>query len=262
MSQHRDLVHGELDEVSENVAMDALNHRWALASPADFSSDVDVLNFALTLEYLEATFYEQGNARGLLSGQAKQYLDQIQKDEETHVTLVTQAIQKLGGTPVAKPMVNLDGVFASKDKYLTTSFTFENVGVGAYLGAAGYIKNKTVLQAAAGIFGIEARHAAIVGNLLNKPGENGVYMGAFETPMTKAQVLAAAGPFLASQMTKMPGGAPSTGGGSTAGIQDSGLLAAGGAALLGGAGIAAYLATHRSAETDTVDRSVRRPSPG
>ncbi len=78
-------------------------------------------------------------------------------------------------------------------------------------------------------------------------------MGAFESPKTTAQVLAAAGPFLASQMTKMPGGAPGTGGGSTAGTQDSGLLAAGGAALLGGAGIAAYVATHRSAETDAVD---------
>jgi Ferritin-like domain len=250
MSQHRDLVHGELDEVSEQVALDALNNRFALAKPADFASDVDVLNFALTLEYLEATFYEQGNARNLLSGQAKQYLTQIQKDEEAHVKLVMQAIKQLGGTPVAKPKVNLDGVFASKDSYLTTSFTFENVGVGAYLGAAGYIKNPAILQAAASIFGIEARHAAIVANLLNKPAEGGVYMGAFETPKTKAEVLQAAAPFLASQVTTMPGGAPNTGGGSTAGTQDSGLLAAGSAALLGGAGIAAYLATHRRSETD------------
>ena len=243
MSQHRDLVHGELDEVSEQVALDALNNRFHLASPADFSSDVDVLNFALTLEYLESTFYEQGNAHNLLTGQAKQYLAQIQKDEETHVKLVTQTIQKLGGTPVAKPMVKLDGVFASQTTYLTTSFTFENVGVGAYLGAAGYIKDPAILQAAASIFGIEARHAAIVANLLNKPAEGGVYMGNFETPKTKAEVLAAAGPFLVSQMTKVPGG-----GGSTAGTQDTGLFAAGGAALLGGAGLAAYLATHRRAE--------------
>lgn len=251
MSQHRDLVHGQLDEVPEQVAMDALNHRWALASSADFASDVDVLNFALTLEYLEATFYQMGNARGLLSGQAKQYLDAVQKDEETHVQLVSQTIQKLGGTPVAKPAVNLDGVFASKDKYLTTSFTFENEGVAAYLGAAGYLKNKAVLQAAAGIFGVEARHAAIVGNLLNKPAEDGVYMGAFETPKSKSQVLQDVAPFLASQMSQMPGGAPNTGGGSTSGIQDSGLFAAGGAALLGGAGLAAYLATHRDTEAET-----------
>ena len=245
MSQHRDLVHGQLDEVSEGVAIDALNQRFGLAAPADFSSDVDVLNFALTLEYLEATFYEQGNARNLLSGQAKRYLAQIQKDEETHVTLVRAAVVKLGGTPVAKPTVNLDGVFANKDKYLMTSFTFENVGVGAYLGAAGYIKDPAILQAAASIFGIEARHAAIVANILNMPAEGGVYMGSFETPKTKAAVLKAAGPFLASQMTTVPGGAADTGGGSTAGTEDGTLLGVGGAALLGGAGIAAYLATHR-----------------
>jgi Ferritin-like domain len=251
MSQHRDLVHGELDEVPEHVAMDALNNRFLLSKPADFKSDIDVLNFALTLEYLESTFYEQGNARNLLSGQAKTYLATIQKDEETHVKLVMQTIIKLGGTPVAKPKVNLDGVFASKDKYLTTSFTFENVGVGAYLGAAGYLKNPAILQAAASIFGIEARHAAIVANLLNMPAEHGVYMGDFETPKTKAAVLAAAGPFLGSQMTKVPKGAPNTGGGSTAGTQDLGRLVAGGAALVGGAGVAAYLATHRSSESDT-----------
>jgi hypothetical protein len=253
MSQHRDLVHGELDEVSEQVAIDALNHRFGLAKTTDFKTDVDVLNFALTLEYLEATFYEQGNARNLLSGQAKQYLATIQKDEETHVQLVLGAIQKLGGTPVAKPKVNLDGVFASKEKYLETSFTFENVGVGAYLGAAGYIKNPAILQAAASIFGIEARHAAIVANLLNKPADGGVYMGSFETPKSKADVLQAAAPFLASQVTTMPGGAPNTGGGSTAGTQDSGVLAAGGAALLGGAGLAAYLVSRRNAEAEAAE---------
>ena len=73
---------------------------------------------------------------------------------------------------------------------------FENKGVGAYLGAAGYIKNKAILQAAAGIFGVEARHAAIVGNLLDLHPEGGVYMGAFETGITKAKVLAAVAPFI------------------------------------------------------------------
>jgi hypothetical protein len=78
-------------------------------------------------------------------------------------------------------------------------------------------------------------------------------MGAFETPKTKAEVLQAAAPFLASQVSTMPGGAPNTGGGSTAGTQDSGLLTVGGAALLGGAGLAAYLATHRTAAADAPD---------
>ena len=78
--------------------------------------------------------------------------------------------------------------FDTRESFLTTSHTFENVGVGAYLGAAGFIKDKAVLQAAAGIFGVEARHAAVVGNLLGLQAEGGVYMGAFETPITKATV--------------------------------------------------------------------------
>jgi rubrerythrin len=245
MSKQSDLVHGQLDEVPESLAVTALNDRWSLAQADDFNSDVDVLNYALTLEYLEAAFYEQGNSHNLLSGQAAQYLAQVQKDEETHVSLVTQAIQKLGGTPVEKPMVDFGSVFKDKNTYLETSFTFENLGVGAYLGAAGFIKNKAILQAAAGIFGVEARHAAIVANLLNKPAEGGVYMGAFETPKTKSQVLAKATPFITSQMQQMPGGAPQTGGGSTAGVEDGGLLKLGGAALLGGVGLAAYLASSK-----------------
>lgn len=249
MSQRSDLVHGQLHEVSEPLALDALNNRWELAQASDFKSDVDVLNYALTLEYLESTFYEQGNGRGLLSGMAKSTLTDIQHDEEFHVKAITQTIHKLGGTPVAKPTVKLDGVFASKNKYLSTSFTFENVGVGAYLGAAPFIKNKSVLQAAAGIFGVECRHAAKVANLLGKPAEGGVYMGATETPQSKSKVLGEVAPFLASQMGRMPTGSVNTGGGGTSGIEDPGLFAGGGAALLGGAGLAAWLATHRDTES-------------
>ncbi len=240
-------VQGQTTSVSPALALEALNTRWALAAAADFGSDIDVLNYALTLEYLEATFYKQGQAKNLLSGTEKGYLDTIAADEQAHVDAITATIKKLGGTPVAAPAVNFGDAFSSREKYLTTSHTFENVGVGAYLGAAGFIKNKDVLQAAAGIFGVEARHAAIVGSLLGKPAEGGVYMGAFETPKTKAEVLKAVTPFLASQMGAMPSGGVNTGGGSTAGVEDKGLLAVGGAALLGAAGTAAYVASRRSA---------------
>ena len=192
-----------------------------------------------------------GNSHNLLSGQAATYLGKIQADEEFHVKALTAAVKQLGGTPATKPGVNFDGVFASKDSYLGASYTFENLGVSAYLGAAGYIKNKALLQAAAGIFGVEARHAATVANLLNKPAEGGVYQGAFEKPKDKATVLAAATPFIANQMSQMPsGGGPQTGGGSTAGTEDKGLFAIGGAAVLGGAGLA-YLAAKRNTAEST-----------
>ena len=243
-----DFVRGQLAEVSAPQALSALNNRWALAAPGDFNNDVDVLNYALTLEYLESAFYQQGQAAGLLSGTEKAYLDQIAADEAYHVTAITATIKQLGGTPVAAPGVNFGAAFDSRMSYLTTSHTFENVGVGAYLGAAGYIKDKAVLQAAAGIFGVEARHAAVVGNLLSLKAEGGVYMGAFETPVAKATVLAGVAPFIV-QMAGTPTGAADTGGGSAAKDDKTGLYAAGGAALLAGAGAAVYAARHRAPET-------------
>lgn len=241
----RDFVQGRTQQVSAPLALEALNTRWGLAAAADFGSDIDVLNYALTLEYLEAAFYQQGNAAGVLpDATEKGYLAQIQKDEEAHVAAISATVTKLGGTPVAKPMVNFGDAFSSREKFLTTSHTFENVGVGAYLGAAGFIKNKDVLVAAASIFGVEARHAALVGNLLGLAPEGGVYMGAFETPMTKDKVLQAVWPFVAGAGEALPSGAADTGGGSTAGVQEPGLFAAGGAALLGAGAAAVYLARH------------------
>ncbi|MGS0688578.1 ferritin-like domain-containing protein [Nakamurella sp. GG22] len=247
----QDFVRGQQAFVSAPQALGALNNRWALAAPGDFASDVDVLNYALTLEYLEAAFYQQGNAAGLLDGVEKEYLASIQSDEEYHVKALSDTITKLGGTPVAAPGVDFAGAFADRNSYLTTSVTFENVGVGAYLGAAGYIKDKAILQAAAGIFGVEARHAAVVASLLNLPAEGGVYKGAFEKPISKADVLTAVTPFLAQMSGGMPSGAPETGGGSTAGTDNNtGLIVAGGAALLGAAAYAGHRATSRDVAED------------
>ncbi len=242
-----DFVRGQMTDLSAPQALSALNNRWALAAPGDFTSDVDVLNYALTLEYLESAFYQQGQAAGLLSGTEKAYLDKIAADEAYHVTAITATIKQLGGTPVAAPGVDFGGAFDSRNSYLTTSHTFENVGVGAYLGAAGYIKSKAVLQAAAGIFGVEARHAAVVGNLLGLKAEGGVYMGPFEAPVKPATVLAGVAPFIV-QMSTTPTGAADTGGGSAARDSNTGLITVGGAALLAGAGAAVYAAKHRAPE--------------
>ncbi|MBA2551783.1 MAG: ferritin-like domain-containing protein [Nocardioidaceae bacterium] len=191
-----EFVKGRTAVVPPAVAVGALNNRFAWAQAADFENDVDVLNYALTLEYLEAEFYRQGNSAGLLSGKEKQYLDKVQVDEESHVATIRETIMALGGSPVAAPGVDFGDAFSSRENYLTTSHTFENVGVSAYLGAAGFIQDKMILAAAAGIFGVEARHAAIVGNLLGLEPEGGVYMGATETGLTPTEVLDAISPFL------------------------------------------------------------------
>lgn len=231
--KRRDLIKGQATHVPAPAALGALNNRWALAQSADFKDDLEVLNYALTLEYLEAAFYQQGNQAVQLQGVEKEYLQQVQVDEESHVETLTQTITKLGGTPVEAPGVDFGDAFDNREKYLTTSHTFENVGVGAYLGAAGFIKDKKLLQAAAGIFGVEARHAAIVGYLLELPVDDGVFMGATETPQTKQKVLDAVMPFL------MPD-APETGAGGSSDERDA-ILAATGGALLAGAGAATYV---------------------
>jgi len=167
---------------------------WAAAA----QGDLDVLNFALTLEYLEADFYRQGNAAGIITdSKEKDLFNLIQQDEQAHVQAISDTVTKLGGTPVAKPTIKYpDGTFASRAAFLKTSKTFEEVGVGAYLGQAGNLVNKDVLVAAAAIFGVEARHAALVGKLAGLPPEGGIYMGPVETAKSMADVLAAVKPLL------------------------------------------------------------------
>ncbi|MEV8372102.1 ferritin-like domain-containing protein [Kribbella sp. NPDC056861] len=191
-----DLIHGNASAVPASVALGALNNGFTLASAKDFKNDLEVLNYALALEYLEAEFYRQGNAANLVKGKEKQYLMQIGADEASHVATLTATIQKLGGTPIGAPAVDFGGAFETRKSFLTTAHIFENKGVGAYLGAAGFVKDKMILQAAAGIFGVEARHAAVVGNLLGLKAEGGVYMSSFEKGIAKGDVLAAVAPFL------------------------------------------------------------------
>jgi len=192
----RTFIRGTAATIPATVALQMLGTRFAFAQSSDFADDVDVLNYALTLEFLEAEFYRQGNGKNLLSGKEAQYLETVGADEDAHVAAITDTINQIGGTPVEAPGVDFADSFDSREKFLTTSHVFENLGVSAYLGAAGFIKDKAILQAAAGIFGVEARHAAVVGNLLGLEPEGGVYMGANETPLTKDEVLAAAEPFL------------------------------------------------------------------
>lgn len=194
----RDFMKGTAAAVPSAIALQMLSTRFALAQGSDFNNDVDVLNYALTLEFLESEFYRQGNSAGLLPAEEAAFLDNIGSDEDAHVAAITDTIKKIGGKPVPAPKVDFGEAFASRESYLKTSHTFENLGVQAYLGAAGFIKDKAILQAAAGIFGVEARHAAVVGDLLGLKPEGGVYLGATESPMKKSQVLKAAKPFIKS----------------------------------------------------------------
>jgi glutamine cyclotransferase len=156
------------------------------------STDLDILNFALTLEYLETAFYEKGKTVGL-SGQAKSLAKSFGEEEAAHVAALTQAIKASGGKPVKKPMF----VFPVKDQksFLKLAYVLENTGVGAYNGAGPSLQSKALLAAAGSIVQIEARHAASIALLT---GMSITPNGAFDKPLTTKQVLAAAGPLIKS----------------------------------------------------------------
>ena len=192
----RVFIKGAAATIPATVAIQMLGGRWVWAQSSDFNSDVDVLNYALTLEFLEAEFYKQGNSTGLLSGQEAELVETIGADEAAHVDALTATIKDIGGKPVKAPKVDFGGAFKNRKAFLELAHVFENTGVSAYLGAAGFITEKPILQAAASIFGVEARHAAVIGDLLGLKAEGGVFMGATETPMTQDEVLEAVMPFI------------------------------------------------------------------
>jgi Ferritin-like domain len=162
--------------------------RSALAQ--DSTGDVDVLNFALTLEYLEAAFYKEGLSKAKLSGDAKKLATEIADHEQQHVDALTQTIKKLGGKPVAAPGVKFP--FTDQKSFLKLAQVFEDTGVSAYNGAAPMISSKEVLGAAGSIVQVEARHAAAI-RLLN--GEDPA-PAAFDKTLSKNQVLKAVMPFI------------------------------------------------------------------
>jgi hypothetical protein len=155
--------------------------------------DAEILNFALTLEYLEADFYNVKSKTVGLSGQAKKYARQFGAEEAAHVSALTAAIKQLGGKPVVKPTFVFPA--SSERSFLALASVLENTGVGAYNGAAPSLQSKQVLASAGSIVQIEARHAAAIDLLIGKsPTPN----QGFDRPLTKNEVLAAAGPLIKS----------------------------------------------------------------
>ena len=158
---------------------------------------IDVLNFALTLEYLEAAFYKTGNGTdGLIPSEYRALFRTIGEHENAHVALLKGA---LGSAAVEAPKVDFTAggkyadVFSNFKTFATLSATFEDLGVAAYKGQAGNLIGTPVLTTALQIHSVEARHASAVRPIIGKAGAP----NAFDKPLSKAKVLAAAKPFLA-----------------------------------------------------------------
>lgn len=131
----------------------------------------DILNYALTLEYLEAKFYQMGSASsGLIpSGAPTMAIQTIGAHETAHVNFLRTAITAAGGTPVSEPTFDFtaggafSNVFSSYATFLAVAQTFEDTGVRAYKGQAAQaslMANNDVLTAALNIHSVEARHAS------------------------------------------------------------------------------------------------------
>jgi Ferritin-like domain len=156
------------------------------------TGDIGILNYALTLEYLETAFYAKVIEAKLFSGTAGALLKTFGAQEAQHVAALKAAVTSLGGTPVAKPESKFPITTAAATAEL--AYTVENLGASAYLGQAPLIQSKQVLASALAIHTIEARHAASIGTLVKKSLTPD---GGFAKPADMSEVLAAVKPFLA-----------------------------------------------------------------
>jgi rubrerythrin len=162
------------------------------ASSASSTGDLGILNYALTLEYLETAFYEKVVASGLFSGSVGSLIKTFGGQEKTHVEALKGAVEKLGGTPAANPNGKFPITSASQVAQL--AYTVENLGASAYLGQAPNIQSPEILATALAIHTVEARHAATLGTLVK---QSLTPDGAFAKPADMSTVLAAVKPFLA-----------------------------------------------------------------
>jgi hypothetical protein len=155
------------------------------------AGDLKIVNYALTLEYLETAFYADVVKSGLFSGKELDTIKMFGDQEAQHVDALTATVKKLGGTPAPKPKTK----FPLKDakSVLKLAAAVENLGAAAYLGQAASIQNKEVLAAALSIHTVEARHASALNTLLGKDVEPD---GAFAKPASMAEVLPKVKPFI------------------------------------------------------------------
>jgi len=153
--------------------------------------DLKIVNYALTLEYLEADFYDKVAASGLFKGAQLDLVKRIGDAEQEHVEALTAAAKQLGGTPAAKPKTQFP--IENAKEVVQLAATVENLGAAAYLGQAGNISSKEILAAALAIHSVEGRHAAALNTLAGKPITPD---GAFAKPASMQQVLADVKPFI------------------------------------------------------------------
>ncbi len=161
----------------------------ALSQSAEASrrNDIDLLNYALTLEHLEYAFYEEGIKK---FGRVVEFIEDVEDHERIHVETLTKVIRGLGGEPVGEGCYDFG--FTTKQKFLATAQVLEDTGVMAYDGAIALIDAPELRTAGATIATVEARHAAYLNGLVQATP----FPAAFDTPLSPDEVVAAVTPFI------------------------------------------------------------------
>jgi Ferritin-like domain len=170
--------------------------------------DIGILNYAYALEQLEAAFYVKviESPYASISDSEKTVLTDIRDHEVAHVEFLKKALADKAIPSLEVDFSKID--FTSRDSVLTTAKTFEDLGVAAYNGAGKLIKNVDYLAAAGTIVSVEARHAATIRDLLQPgsvafSGPDVVDQNGLDGALPPAKVLAAAGPFIKTEVTSL-----------------------------------------------------------
>jgi hypothetical protein len=159
-----------------------------VASAAVSKSDIAILNYALTLEYLEAAFYAEAVSKGKLSGETARFAKVVAAHERAHVAFLQGSLRRKA---VAKPKFDFRDTTSDQAKFQVTARTLEDTGVSAYLGQVANIRSTAVLKAAGSVLPVEARHAAWIRDIIGGGGAPSPAPSAFQGARTKAQILAA-----------------------------------------------------------------------
>lgn len=175
------------------------------AVPNEFENDIEILNYARTLEFLEAEFYIRGirnideaafeqhfEGWGPIQDRVVNRLRIIRDHEVTHAEVLGQTIEALGGEPVSSPQFDFGTAVEQPDEFVATAATLEDIGVSAYAGAAPSIENADLIPPALSIHSVEARHASFLRELNDEVG----FPTPFDQPRSRSEVLELASGFI------------------------------------------------------------------